>query len=405
MLIYIFAEHYPNPYKPQFDTEFAFFIRKGHKIKIFVGGSYNSTIHQRVLSYDLHKKTFHVPTTLKTLPRFIRPLVEKIIWHPQGSVKRLRDIHEPNQGLKKNIMHSVRALMLPETPPDICYIHNIVTAGLFDFLNKVYPSSRFIMYFHGGEVGGVKHIVNDAELFGRMNIVFTNTKFSREQAIARGCSPNQVIVLPVGHVISDYPSSTQKNYREGGILRLISIGRLSEEKGIHFALESIASLVAKGYCKLRYTIVGRGTQEAFLKDFVRRKGLEMYVNFVGEQDKAGVVAQLENSDVLILPSVITESWAETQANVVQEAMFMRLLVITTKAGGVPESIPDIMQQFSVPIGDSTSIAKEILKILSLPESEMVRLGDAARNFTIEKYDIDKIGSKFLEYAMSDAPSS
>lgn len=399
MLIYIFAEHYPNPYKPYLDTEFAFFLRNGHEIKIYVSGRYTSTVHPRVRSYGLDRKTFLFPTTLKTLPRFLGTLIFRVIRSPQASLQRIRAIYDHKRSVKENFLRATRMLLLPETPPDLCYIHNLATAASIDFLHQLYPSSRVIMYFHGGEVGGVRRIDRDSHLFRLMRVVFTNTNFSRKQAIERGCPPERVIVLPVGFDLSDYPSNPQKRYRESGLLRLISVGRLSEEKGLVFVLKALSELVAQGHQSIRYTIVGRGMQEGFLKDFVRNKGLEKYVDFVGEQDKAGVVAQLEKSDVLILPSIVTDTWAETQAAVVQEAMFMRLIVITTQAGGVPESIADIMQQFSVPVCDAAAIAKMIRTISALPEAEMARLGEAARSFTVDRYNIDTIGFQLLEYAM------
>lgn len=400
MLIYLFAEHYPNPYKPQFDTEFAYFLRKGHEIKIFAGGKFINTIHPRVSTYGLDKKTFHFPTTLKTLPKYFIPLLLRLICSPRKCLWRLFAIYDHCLSIKKNILRTSRALLLPWQPPDLCYIHNIATADNFDFLPQLYPSSRVVMYFHGGEVGGVKRVVRDSQLFKLMHIVFSNTDFSRNQAIDRGCPPNRAIVLPVGFDLSDYPCGHQKRYRDCGILRLISVGRLSEEKGLLFALQAIAELVAEGHGKIHYKIIGRGTQETLLIDFVSHNGLNEYVEFVGEQDKAGVVAHLEQSDVLILPSVVTDTWAETQAAVVQEAMFMRLLVITTKTGGVPESTAEIMRQFSVPAGDASAIGGMIREILTLSDTEMARLGEAARSFTVDRYNIESTGFRLIEYVMS-----
>jgi colanic acid/amylovoran biosynthesis glycosyltransferase len=400
MLIYIFAEHYPTPYKPQFDTEFAFFLRQGHEIKIFVGGQYTSTVHPRVRSYGLDKMTFLFPTTLKTLPRFLGTLLARLIRFPLQSFQLICTIYDSKNSVKKNFMRAARMLLLPEAPPDLCYIHNIATAECIDFLHQLYPTSRVVLYFHGGEVGGVQRVYRDYHLFKLMHVVFSNTNFSRNQAIDRGCPPDRAITLPVGFDLSDYPCSSEKRYRKDGLLRMISVGRLSEEKGLVFALEAISKLVAAGHREIRYTIVGRGIQEIFLKDFVNSNGLNNYVEFVGEQDKAGVVAHLDQSDVLILPSIVTDTWAETQAAVVQEAMFMRLLVVTTKAGGVPESTAEIMRQFSVPVCDASAIAAMIRKILTLSESEMARLSEAAWKFTVDRYNIDLIGFQLLKYAMS-----
>lgn len=399
MLIYIFAEHYPNPYKPQFDTEFAFLLRQGHEIKIFVSGRYLSTVHERVRRYGLDRKTCLLPTTLKSLPAFIVPIVTRILRALFESIRRMRDIFDHHRSWKENVMRAARMLMLPEQSPDLCYIHNIATAAKVDFLRQRYPLSRVILYFHGGEVGGVRRVDSDMRIFNDMDVVITNTVFSKQQAIKRGCQPERIFPLPVGFDLSDYPVNPRKIYRDGGLLRMISIGRLSEEKGYVYVLEALAGLVKDGHRELRYTIVGSGRQHQLLKDFVRIRAIEEYVNFVGELDKAGVVAQLGQHDVLILPSLITDTWAETQAAVVQEAMFMRLPVITTQAGGVPESIADVMRQFTVPIRDSVAIAKMIRAILALPEAEMTRLGDEGRRFTVDRFNIEVTGVQLMRYAV------
>lgn len=399
MLIYIFAEHYPNPYKPQFDTEFAFFLRQGHDIKIFAAGKYTSTIHPRVREHGLDKKTSLVPATLKALPKFFWPVLYRFCRTPQRSIERIRTIYDRRAHWKQNLIRAVRVMLLPEEAPDLCYIHNIVTAQYFDFLNELYPTSRHAMYFHGGEVGGVRRVLRDAELFDRAQVVLTNSDFSRMQAIQRGCPADRAVTVPVGFDLGDYPCSGRKRYKEGGKLRLISVGRLSEEKGLLFALKALAELVARGQTALHYTIVGRGDQEGELAGFVSACGLNDYVAFVGEDEKSGVVARLEQSDVLILPSLITETWAETQAAVVQEAMFMQVLVIGTQAGGVPESTAKCLLPFSVPVADASAIASMIDKILSLPQDEMERLAETARSFATAKFDIESTGLRLLDYAM------
>ena len=402
MLIYIIAEHYPNPYKPQFDTEFAFFVRQGHDIQIFVNGKYDSILHPRVQRYSLDKKTIQFPS-LRKLYKYIPTLALHILKSPFVSLQRTRAVYIKTDSFKRNLLRIVRMLIFPVQSPDLCYIHNIATAERIDFLDKIYPHSRTALYFHGGEVGGERRVTRDAELFNAMHVVFSNTNFSKNQAISRGCPPDRAIALPVGFDLGDYPSDTTKSYRNGGVLRLISIGRLSEEKGLVYTIDALSALISEGITNIHYTIVGRGLQEMQLKDYVKNINLEKYVDFVGEQDKTGVVRYLEASDVLVLPSLITDTWAETQAAVVQEAMFMRLLVIGTKAGGVPESTADILHQFSVPVRDTPAIANMIRKILMLSITDMSRMGDEARSYAINKFDIEIIGPRLLSLAMGHKP--
>ncbi len=249
-------------------------------------------------------------------------------------------------------------------------------------------------------MGGVRRVTRDAELFSAMDVVFTNTSFSRSQAVERGCPFGRAVPLPVGFDLSDYPLQRNKRYRPEGTLRLISIGRLSREKGILFALRGLASLVGHGYKNIMYTIVGRGLEERALKEFVKENSLENIVTFAGEKDKAGVVELLSQSDVLILPSIVTDTWAETQAAVVQEAMFMEVLVVGTRAGGVPESTSDVLKVFSVPVCDADAIADTIKLIIALPEEQIRSICKEAREFAVKRFDINNTGGVLIEKAMS-----
>jgi colanic acid/amylovoran biosynthesis glycosyltransferase len=401
VLIYTFAEHYPNPYKPYIDTELAYFLRRGHDVTIFAAGQFISTVHPRVKAYGLDKRTHLFPTTLKTLPRFFPKLLAKCLLSPHKALKKIVAIYDGNDTLKLNVLRVARMLMLPDTPPDLCYIHNLATAAMIDFVHLLYPDSRIVMYFHGGEVGGVKRVERGRQLFGPMHAVFTNTRFSRDQAIQRGCPPDRIMLVPVGFDLADYPQNFQKKYRRDGVLRVISVGRLSEEKGLTFALDAIALLVSSGHRQIHYTIVGSGVPayESYLKEHAKEIGVGAYVEFVGEKDKPGVVSLLQDSDVLILPSIVTDTWAENQGCVIQEAMFMRLLIIATRTGGVQESTAKEMERFSVPQADAPAIADAIREIASLSTEEMASLGQAGREFALKKYDIEVTGAKLERLAM------
>jgi colanic acid/amylovoran biosynthesis glycosyltransferase len=397
MLFYIFIEDYPNPYKPQIDSEFAYLLRQGHDVRIFASGQFVSIIHPRVRTYRLDQRVRLFPTTLRTLPKHLHKIGWRLITAPKLSVRSISRVYSRTKGIKKNVMSMARALILPITPPDVCYIHNIATASSIDFLSALYPDTPVIMYFHGGEVGGVKKVARDQQLFAQMRLIFANTEFARRQALSRGSPPDRTVVLPVGFDLEDYEPNATRSYRPDGVLRLVSIGRLGEEKGLNYAIDALSILVSEGFTDLHYSIVGRGMEEVSLKEYVSRLGIDPYVEFLGEKDKREVVSILSRSDVLILPSIVTDTWAETQGAVIQEAMFMRALVIASKTGGIPESIAAEMKSFAVPPNDSQSIANSIRTIASLSDEDFRRIGAAGRAFAVERFDIESIGAEFLRW--------
>lgn len=78
---------------------------------------------------------------------------------------------------------------------------------------------------------------------------------------------------------------------------------------------------------------------------------------------------------------------------------MRALVITTRTGGVPESIPEAMRPFSVPEADPGALADAIAAIHALREDQLRALGEECRRFVVENYDIRKLNDRLIELTM------
>ena len=110
--------------------------------------------------------------------------------------------------------------------------------------------------------------------------------------------------------------------------------------------------------------------------------LEHTVSFAGELSKAEVVREPAAADVLVLPSVEAATCAETQTCVVQETLLMKLMVIATSIGGVPESIDPAMKSFLIPPRNTSVIADAIRQINKFSETELQTFGQKGRDFVV-----------------------
>ena len=298
-------------------------------------------------------------------------------------------------------------LQLPVSSPDLCLVHNLLTMRSLTFLPSLYPGVPVALYYHGGELPGMSIIsnANAAAAFDAADVVFTNTENSRCQAISRGCPPQKIFINPVGFNISEFKPPKQRQYFRHRQLRLLSVGRFSEEKGLIHALNGLIQLKNQGITQWQYRLVGNGPQEKELKDFVKNNDITDKVQFLGVLPRKEVLLELEQADALLLPSVSIGVCQETQACVVQEAMLMKTLVITTRTGGVPESIAPQMQRFSVPAQDSFAIAECIKELMSLDQSQWQILGEACRDYAVTNYDISRLSKKLLERCFRAETSS
>jgi colanic acid/amylovoran biosynthesis glycosyltransferase len=101
-------------------------------------------------------------------------------------------------------------------------------------------------------------------------------------------------------------------------LALISIGRLTEKKGLHDAIAAFAALRQSG-AAADYTIVGDGPERAALETQARDLGIADSLHFAGAVPQQQVLDRLSRSDVLMAPSVTaTDGDEEGIPNVLKE---------------------------------------------------------------------------------------
>jgi colanic acid/amylovoran biosynthesis glycosyltransferase len=292
-------------------------------------------------------------------------------------------------------------LCLPDDEQDFWLIQNLPAGVMFPWLRAVYPKTPVTLYFHGGEIPRFQRELSAfrvGALLDQCTVVFTNTNASKSQIVDRGCDSTKVAILPVGFDLRNFANASPRAYRPEGLLRLVTAGRLSEEKGVHVALEAIRSLVHSGMSFLRYTIIGDGYVRPELERFVDENGLRDHVTFLGVLSWEQTVREFEGADTLLLPSVPVGRWVETQACVVQEALLVRTPTITSAIGGVVESIPDNMKRFSLPPGDSAALANAIRSIAVLTPDELRTLGSSGRNWAQSRYDIKTLNARLIEIA-------
>jgi glycosyltransferase involved in cell wall biosynthesis len=405
MLIYAFTELYPSPYKSYFDTQFEELLRQGHRLRVVALGRQSGTLERKVVELGLDRLTSYVPSTLRGVQPVAAALVGTALGHPLRTLRAIRGASGSGSGIKERFLDACRAALMPPEPPDLLLVHTLAALRRFRFSRRLYPSTPIAFYYHGGEVAGTPEISPaEARLaLDSADVVFTNTESSKAHVIARGCPADRVHVIPVGFNLRDFTPSPDRPYRDGGLLRLLSIGRMSREKGFIFALEAVAALVAEGATNIRYGLVGGGPEKAAIERFIAAHKLEPYVTLHGTLPRDRLVQLLEEADAFLLPSTIVGTWQENQACVVQEAMLMKTPVIATATGGVPESLAPDLHEYLVPPEQPAAMADRIRALASLPPAQLAALGARGQAFAIAGYDIELVTRRLLEVAKTVVP--
>jgi len=193
-----------------------------------------------------------------------------------------------------------------------------------------------------------------------------------------------------------------KNNNDLTPIRLVFLGRLVEQKGIHYLIQSMHELQKSNGVTL--DIIGEGELLSSLQQQVDTLGLSQSVRFLGAKSSHWVSHNLATFDCLVAPFCISQSGCvDTGPLVLKEAMAVGIPVITTDLMGCKEIVAPgtglIVKQENV-----QALSKAITEFINYPKEKRLDMGRLARiniehNFNALKQA--KILSNWIEIASSD----
>lgn len=201
---------------------------------------------------------------------------------------------------------------------------------------------------------------------------------------------------------------------EDNIKRILSVGRVSPEKGIHILLSAFQKVIEQ-YPQAELKIVGQqgslfpqfniGLNDlnavldpalSLSKNYVAimktcfHKIYPSHVSFVGSVPRKQLISYYQNADLFVFPSV----WNEPFGMPIIEAMAAGVPVIGTKGGGIPEIITDGKTGLLVKRGDTSALAGAMLRLLS-DEKLTKSIEKAAHKRVVELFTWDQTVKKLL----------
>lgn len=139
----------------------------------------------------------------------------------------------------------------------------------------------------------------------------------------------------------------------GGGALLATVGALIPRKGQHFVVQALDQLP-----NTQLVLVGKGEDEAALRQLVADKGLEARVHFLGLLDHSSLPIVLSAADAMVLPSA-----SEGLANAWVEALACGTPLVITNAGGAKELVRSEIAGRIVE-RDADAIAAGVREVLS-----------------------------------------
>ena len=172
--------------------------------------------------------------------------------------------------------------------------------------------------------------------------------------------------------------------------KLIQVGRFVEKKGYIYSLRAMQILRDRYRESGRpfnvlLTCIGDGECKAECERFVQKHDLGQNVRFIENMPQEEVFAEMQNSEILLCPSIVARNGdRESGILVAKEAAARCIPVIGSYHGGIPEIIDHGKTGFIVQERDARAIANNIDLLLSNPQLRC-EMGLAARQKMENEY--------------------
>ncbi|HEX5436699.1 MAG TPA: glycosyltransferase [Gemmatimonadaceae bacterium] len=396
MRIAVIVESFPELSETFILRQITGLLELGHDVAIFANRSpARGPVHAEVREYALGRRVryVHPPNAAERSWRRDTLLALRVAMRRPRAMRLLRRAQSAEFGGFRSLLSRLPVL-LPGGGYDVVHCHFGDVALAYRFA-AAYWHIPFIASFHGFDYSRypAMHGAGVYEpLFRTVDCVTVNGAYARARLEELGCPPPALRVLHYGVPLDDGAAALRRAEHSNGAVRLLTVARLVEKKGVEYAIRAVAR-VARTAPALRYDIIGEGPLRGELEALARALGVGDRVVFHGARAQDAVRAAMMEADIFVLPSVTaTDGDQEGTPTVLIEASSYGLPVVSTHHSGIPEVVLDEASGFLVAERDVEALADRLECLVAHPERR-VAMGRAGRCHIEREFDIQVLNRR------------
>ncbi len=256
-------------------------------------------------------------------------------------------------------------------------------------------TGKIVTVFHVEDLcdlAGAMMSVKLQHLFAEGDLFLPVSRYARNKLVELGCPERKITVHRMGVDVRQFDVSARKRFG-AGTLKVLSVARLIDKKGMMYGLEALALLDDIPWS---YIIIGDGPLRAELEAHARRLGVAGRVRFMGAQDSGTIRRCLKEADIFLAPSITAASGEKEGIPVVlMEAMASGVPVVTTVNGAIRELVEDGKTGALVPEKDPGALAAKLRLLRHSPE-RVEQTAQAARRRIEEQFNITTLNQVLIK---------
>ncbi|MDP6642292.1 MAG: glycosyltransferase [Candidatus Nanoarchaeia archaeon] len=256
-----------------------------------------------------------------------------------------------------------------------------------------------ITYFYGYDVSVIQRnrpgFYN--KLFKNGDLFLTESEFLASKLREMGCPNNKLEVLRFGIDLTKFKFKVKKKSKK---IKILSVGRLVEKKGMEYAIKAF-SIAFKKHKNIEFRIIGEGPLRKRLEFIIKQNNLNGNVKLLGAQPSSRVVKEMLECHIFMMPSITSkEGDTEGQGVVFLEAQASGMPILSTYHNGIPEAVIHKKSGLLCNEKDYEKLGENLIYLIENPK-EWIKMGKFGRknvekNFEIKKQtiELEKIYSRF-----------
>ncbi len=256
--------------------------------------------------------------------------------------------------------------------------------------------ANYAVYVHGLDlvVGSRLYQAGWLPAIRRADSVFANSAATLRLAIAAGIAEARAVVVHPGVTLAHPDPEERLQIRDrirgeldvGAGPVLLSVGRLTERKGMVPFVRDVLPLLARRCPDLCLLIVGDTPSAALaapletagdILDVAVRAGVDQHIRLLGQVEENRLRQLWFASDVHVFPVREMPNNPEGFGMVAVEAAASGVPTVAYAVGGVVDAVQDGVSGRLVPPGDSAGFAEAVLQMVQSPPS-----AQAVRDFSM-----------------------
>ncbi len=181
-------------------------------------------------------------------------------------------------------------------------------------------------------------------------------------------------------------SSARDGTRTEDPVRLLTVGRLVEKKGMDVLIEALARLPRDLAWRLDH--VGGGPLSRAMRRLAERRGLAGRIGWHGAMTQGEVLARYREADLFVLASrIAADGDRDGLPNVLMEAQSQGLAVLSSEVSAVPELIEQGVTGRLVPPQDPEALAGRLAELIGDPGLR-AKLGKAGQQRVRHRFSLE-----------------